>query len=180
MIICKRCGSITLNGTCINCSSSNLFSHNPTRMPIRLGSDFFNPTAEIENKLNWKTQLEDKEDIIPKIQSPTTENKGITRNHENIFVQETENKDVLFDIKNQTPKKDEVEIVKDRNPVNDLLNFYPFIKRRMDWHNQIKKNTSVKSDLKKHNLPPQIELEEKPKKLKPKLNKDTEIYQFND
>lgn len=179
MIFCKRCGSITLNGVCTNCSGSNVISHLSPNMPVGLELNFFSPISDIEKKLKWKTQLEDRETLNTKVQSAPPKDKGIARNVGNIGSLKPEQRDETLGLKRVNVENDKQKERKTIDPVENLLNTHPLIKKRIEWRKNIEKNTSITSDLKNYKLPPKVEIKEKPKILNQKKDKETEIYKID-
>ncbi|MFX1449246.1 MAG: hypothetical protein ACFFCM_00305 [Promethearchaeota archaeon] len=179
MIFCKRCGSITINDICYNCSGSNLFSHLPLNMPANLELNFFSPTSEMEKKIRWNSQLEERENLTTKVQATPPEKKGIGRIIGNIGSLKHKQRNIFLDFKRVN---EEHEIEKERktlDPVENLLNTHPLIKKRMEWRKRIEKSSSITSDLKKLKLPPKVDFNKKPDLIKQKKDKNTEIYQIN-
>ncbi len=180
MNFCKRCGSITLNGICNNCSGSNVVSHLSPNTKVGLELNFFNPTSELEKKLRWKTQLDDRENLISKVQTAPPEDKGIVRNVGEIASLKSEQKDKPLGLKKINEENNKFQDRTIIDPVENLLNTHPLIKKRIDWKKQIEKNTSITSDFKNFKLPPKVEIKEEQKILKQKNDKkDTEIYKID-
>ncbi|NVM02180.1 MAG: hypothetical protein HWN67_07580 [Candidatus Helarchaeota archaeon] len=179
MIFCKRCGSITINGICNNCSGSNVVSHLSPNTHVGLELNFFSPTSEIEKKLKWKNQLEDRENLTTKVQDAPPEDKGMVRNVGSIASLKSEEKDDPLGLKRMDEKNNKLEDRKIIEHVENILNTHPLIKKRIDWRKKIEENTSITTDLRNFKLPPKTDVKEKPKMLKQKKDKDTEIYKID-
>ena len=176
MIICKRCGSITINGICNNCSSSNFISHPLFGSEIRSNQSFFNTPQEIEKLLQWKTQLEDRTKIIPNVQSIPLKNEKQSQTIGKIAKFKIHKDYELMPVKKESlSEENETNNIE---PSESLTTNYPHLKTRLNWHNQIKENTNVISDLKKFNLPTHDELENKLKKNQKKI-RDSVIHKID-
>ncbi|MHA1298322.1 MAG: hypothetical protein ACTSO9_02645 [Candidatus Helarchaeota archaeon] len=182
MIFCKRCGSITLDGICINCSGSNFISHPLKNLELRLNSNFFSPNIEAEKLLRWKTSLEDKLSYTPNLKEEVPVVRGLNYKISNISSNKyNQNFDLLLSSVRDSKKRG--NLGKNLDPTDNLLNIYPHLKARLDWKEQIQKNSNIISELKNYKQRPETELTEKKENIehsKPRKNKDTEFFEFKE
>ena len=142
--------------------------------------DFFRPTAELERRLRWKAQLEDKMSHTPKIQNDPPENKSISRNVGNLAANKKDDRIEFFPLNNEDSNNQEFNRNRHSNPVKNLLEAHPIVKKRIEWQEQIQENTSIITDLKQYKLPPEKKPQEEIKVPKQNKDKDTEIYKIMD
>ncbi len=169
-----------MDGICRTCFTSNFVSHLSPRFQAGLELNFFSPTVEFEKTLRWKDQLEDRENFIPKFQNEPLEKKEMIRNIGDIAtIKIKENQDLLSSKKDGSSSEASVRKL-EIDPIENLLNVNPLLKKRFEWNKSIEKNASIVSDLKGYKLPPNPEQKDKPKTSKLKDDKDTEIYKIID